>query len=155
MTEDQIWLRQQHDRYADEIQRYRLFLGEAQDHRTGVAAAWTDACAKEMNGRFLNPMVEDARFCLDSMRLQHSALLQCGDGLVLAYNAFVRATESSAAVQAHISACAAVFRTIESFLSQSIAEQESANSHSEKTNLLCDEASRLGDSAPSESDFKG
>ena len=154
MTDDQIWLRQRHDLLADEIQRSRLFFAEAQDHRKAIAAPWNDSCANEMNGRFLNPLVEEATASLESMRLQHAALLQCGTTLVLAFQFFVRAAEASAAVQTHIDESAAVFRTIESFLNQAISEQESADSHSDKANRLIDEAERAGNNAQSEASYR-
>ena len=155
MTEDHIWLRQQHGRLADEIQRCRLFFAELLDHRKEIAALWNDACANEMNGRFLNPMAEEVTVSLESMQLQHEALVSCGTELVEAYHSFAEATEASVAVQGHMDESAAVFRTIESFLNQAMSEARSADGHADRADQLADEAEKIGDSAESESSYNG
>ena len=155
MTEDQIWLRQQHDRLADEIQRCRLSFAELREHRKAITAVWNDACANEMNGRFLNPMVEEAAASLESMRLQHDALVRCGSVLIEAYRSFVQASKASTAVQGHIDESAAVFRTIDSFLNQAISEMRSADGHANRADQLIDDAERAGNSAQSEASYRG
>jgi len=154
MTDDQIWLRQQHDRLGDEVQRCRLSFAELQEHRKTIATVWNDACASEMNGLFLNTMAEEASASLDSLRLQHIALVNCGSALVEAYESFLQASEASVAVQGHIDESAAVFRTIESFLEQAISEMRSADEHSNRSEQLITDAEKAGCSAQSESSYK-
>lgn len=154
MTEDHIWLRQQHDRLTDEIQRSRMFFAELQKHRKEIAVVWDDACSTEMNGRFLNPMADEAGVSLESMHLQHQALVSCGSALVEAYHSFIKATEASVAVRSHIDASAAVFRTIESFLNQAISEMRVCDGHAARANQLIADAEKAGNSAESESSYK-
>ncbi len=155
MTDDQIWLRQQHDRLSDEVQRGRLSFAELQEHRKAIAGVWNDACANEINGRFLNPMDQEAAASLESLRLQHVALVNCGNALVEAYYSFLQASEASIAVQEHIDESAAVFRTIESFLDQAISEMRSADGHANRSEQLITDAEKAGSSAQSESSYRG
>ncbi len=155
MTDDQIWLRQQHERLDDEIQRCRLSFAELQEHRKAIATVWNDACANEMNGRFFHPMAEGAAASLESLRLQHVALLNCGSALVDAYQSFVQASEASIKVQGHIDESAAIFRTIESFMDQAISEMRSTDAHANRAEQLLTDVENAGNSAQSESSYRG
>jgi len=155
MTDDQIWLRQQHDRLGDEVQRCRLSFAELQEHRKTIATVWNDACASEMNGRFLNPMAEESSASLESLRLQHIALVNCGSALVEAYQSFLQASKAWVDVQGNIDESAAVFRTIESFLDQAISEMRSADGHANRAEQLITDAGKAGNSAQSELSYRG
>ena len=154
MNEDHLWLQQQHASLAEEVQRCRLFFAELQEHRKEIAAVWNDACANELNGRFINPMAEEAAAGLECIRLQHEALVVCGGLLVEAYGSFVKASEASAAVQGHIDESAAVFRTIESFLNQAVSEMRTADGHANRSEQLIADAASAGNSAQSESSYR-
>lgn len=154
MTEDHLWLGQQHARLADEVQRCRLFFAEAQAHRAEVAPLWNDACAREMNGRFLNPQATEAAASLELLQLQHEALSGGGVALTEAGSAFAAATGESLAVQRHLEEGAALFRTIESYLNQAFAEMQTSAGHSDRADQLGDEADSAGNSAESESSYR-
>jgi hypothetical protein len=155
MTEDHLWLGQQHAWLADEVQRCRLFFAEAQAHRAEVAPLWNDACAREMNGRFLDPQATEAAASLERLRIQHEALVGCGFALTEAGSAFATTTSVSLAVQRNLEEGAALFRNIESYLNQATAEMRTSAGHADRADQLADEADVAGNSAESESSYRG
>ncbi len=154
MTEDHIWLRQQHNLLYEEIQRSRLYFAEAQEYRQNIAGIWNDACAHEVNSRFLNPMSEEASASLESMRLQHEAMVMCVNELSNAFRSFKAAVDNSILVNRHLDETRSIFRTIESFLNLEMAEIGTADGYADRARRLTDEADRIGDLAVSESSYR-
>jgi hypothetical protein len=151
MTEDQTWLQVQQARFAEEIQRARYFLNDVREQREEIAGFWNDACAREINGRFLDAMASEADAALNALSSQHTSLDIARSELVDAYMAFIAATRATTSIRGYIDESAAIFRTLETFLNQSSSELDSAKSHTENAIRLVEEADRAGNSARAES----
>ena len=154
MNEDHAWLCQQDEHLSDEIHRCHHSFMELQEHRKEIAALWCDACARELNGRFLNPMTEEASASLEGLRDQCDALSQCAARLTEAYRAFSESADASRSVQRLLEDSAAMFRTIESFLNQAENERNVADGHALRANQLADEADCAGNGTQSASQYR-
>jgi hypothetical protein len=147
MTENHIWLNQQHTRFRDEIKRSGMSFAMAQECRSDISLLWNDACAREVNGRFLDKIADQGAASLNALELQHEMLTICAGKLANADRSFLAATKASEQLHGHIEDTAVVLRTIQSYLDRSVIEVRTAMDHVTKAHQLARAADEAGNSA--------
>lgn len=147
MIENQVWLGQQHVRLRENIQRAAMSFAIAQEWRNDIALLWNDACAREVNGRFLGKMAEQAASCLNALELEHEMLMLCATKLETAQLSFITAIKASGQLHAQIENTAAALRTIQTYLDRSTSEARAANDHVTKAYAMAAAADQAGNSA--------
>ncbi len=155
MNEDQYWLAQQRDRFAEEIQRSRLSLAEALEYRQETGAIWNDSCAQDVRSRFLGPMEDGATASLAALRAQYDALTLAAKEIVAAHDFFMIASDASIAMIRPTEETRAAFRAIESFLNQEATEIAAADAQTNESVALTKEADQVGNSTPTQREYRG